>query len=123
MVLAAYYAGHWTVNTTTCDDIYQPLMWVLLGFFPHVAGLITLALKTRTDPNAVYVRNGWIDKLKRAGRNEITPCFAQEPLILKRSPDRLLSAFMSWFTSLLTVCYLLYGTLTFTSLAFIGKSI
>ena len=120
VLTASYFAGLWTINTIACTNTYLPILWVVLTAFIHISGMLALALRAETilDPMVRgRAKTRWLERL----RHEFTPCVSHDKLVLKPKDESYLFVFISWFASIGTVTHLLYGTVAFSSLAFIGE--
>ena len=126
VITGSYWAGLWTINAFACTHTYLPLLWVVLTIFIHLFGMLALELRVETVKDGVPTRlNGrpsgsMMSWLRAWSRHEFTPCINHDKLELRAKDESYLFVFISWFGSVGTVCHLLYGTVTFSSLAFIG---
>lgn len=120
--MTAFTMGSWSINTISCDDLWYPLLWVVTTLFIHIFGSWCLALRVITPENSEDSRHQVKGKLVRWIRHELTPCITHTKLDLIWAPESYLFVALSWWTSLLTVVHLLYGTVAFSSIQFIGES-
>lgn len=118
----AFYMGSWTINTISCDDVYYPILWAVTTLFIHIISSWCLALRVITPRKNKCSRNLEEKRLCRWIRHEITPCITHDKLELDWKPESYLFVAISWWTSLLTVTHLLYGTIAFSSIQFIGET-
>ncbi|KAI6084097.1 hypothetical protein F4821DRAFT_280387 [Hypoxylon rubiginosum] len=119
IVTAGYYAGEWTINTIACDDTWYPIAWVGLTIMLHICGMIVLDQRVRTvreGPGSQSSRTRILNYL----RYEFSPCIIQGKLVLERNRETYIFVFVSWFSSISTVAHILFGTVAFSSLTFIG---
>ncbi|KAF2872861.1 hypothetical protein BDV95DRAFT_491077 [Massariosphaeria phaeospora] len=114
--LACWQTGAWTVNTISCDDVYYPLLWAALAVVIHLHGIVALALRVVADPE----RRGCVNKMARWLRHEFMPCSTQDKVVLQRVPETYFFLVLSGWVSVGTVAHILYGTVAFSSLQFIG---
>jgi hypothetical protein len=119
--MTAFYMGSWSINTISCDDLYYPLLWAVTTLFIHIFASWCLALRVVTPENNEGSRNQMKERLFQRIRHEITPCITHNKLELIWKPESYLFVAISWWTSLLTVVHLLYGTVAFSSIQFIGE--
>jgi hypothetical protein len=93
---------------------YLALLWVFLILIIHGLGSISLLLRTRVScerSSSMVLR--WI-------RIQFTPFEKQRPIKVNVIPETYWFTFSSWFTAIFTVCHVIYGTLTFSSMLFIS---
>ncbi|KAJ5771123.1 uncharacterized protein N7511_003174 [Penicillium nucicola] len=116
----AFYMGSWTINTISCDDVWYPALWAVTTLFIHIFGSWCLALRVNTPRKNEGSRKSAENGLGRWIRHELSPCITHDKLELIWKPESYLFVAISWWTSLLTVVHLLYGTIAFSSIQFIG---
>ncbi|KAJ5605559.1 hypothetical protein N7510_008340 [Penicillium lagena] len=116
----AFYMGSWTINTISCGDNWYPLSWAVTTLIIHIFGSWCLALRVNTTKKNKGSRNQAERWFCRWIRHEITPCITHEKLELTWKPESYLFVAISWWTSLLTVVHLIWGTVVFSSIQFIG---
>lgn len=122
VIVAAVFAGRWTIDTTSCSAGYLPVLWVFLTPVAHVASQIALALRTKTvEDESPEARMSLRERLLKAFSNELKPCSAQTRLRLELDNDSILFILVSWFISVWTVAYVLYGTIAYSTLMFISE--
>ena len=119
---AAFYTGYWTINTISCDDVWYPTFWVVTTLFIHLFGMWCLALRVKTNRNASRSVFTWKDTIREWITHEATPCVTHERLMLSWKPETYTFVAVSWWTSIITTVHLLYGTIAFSSVQFIGKT-
>jgi hypothetical protein len=93
---------------------YLVLLWAFLILIIHGSGSIALFLRARVScerSSNTILR--WI-------RIQFTPFEKQRPINVHMIPETYWFTFFSWFTAILTVCHVIYGTLTFSSMLFIS---
>ena len=120
VITASYYAGLWSISTIACTNAHSPMLWVGLTLHIHISGMLALALQAETILDTMQrgrPKTRWLERL----RHEFTPCVSHEKLVLKPKDESYSFVFASWFASLATVVHLLFGTVAFSSLAFIGE--
>jgi hypothetical protein len=117
----SYLTGLWTINTISCDTIYLPLLWVGTTAPLHLLAMLALSLRVKTVTDETSTKESWGNRLHRWAQNEITPCITHKKLVLDWKPESYPFIIISLVTSLGAVCHLLYGTIAFSSLQFIGK--
>jgi hypothetical protein len=93
---------------------YLVLLWAFLILIIHASGSIALLLRARVScgrsSNTVL---HWIGI-------QFTPFEKQRPINVYMIPETYWFTIFSWFTAILTVCHVIYGTLTFSSMLFIS---
>ena len=120
VITASYYTGLWTITNISCSTTWYPILWVFLTIGLHLLGMLSLALRAGTERDARTIRSNktrvieWI-------QHEFKPCITHEKLALNWKGENKAFIFVSWFASIATVSHLLYGTIAFSSLEFIGK--
>ncbi|KAF2659561.1 hypothetical protein K491DRAFT_689176 [Lophiostoma macrostomum CBS 122681] len=120
--LACYYTGSWAVNTISCSDMYYTAIWASLAPILHVLGMLALRSKVMTVPRESRGSETWAWEVRQWLRYEMTPCVAQDKLVLQSKQDTFPFILVSWIGSILTVAHILYGVVAFSSLQFLGKS-
>lgn len=120
---AAFYAGRWTINMVDCDTDFYAIVWAVLTIPLHICGMWCLALRTETkNDNKARRRDGWKSVGLRWLRHEATPCIVHEKLHLVQKPETYLFVVVSWWMATYTAVHVLYGTVTFSTLQFLGWS-
>ena len=121
--IAAFYTGSWTINTISCGDAYYPILWVVTTLFIHIFGSWSLALRVTTPEKDKGSQTHEKGRFYQWMKHEITPCVTHDKLELIWKPESYTFVAISWWTSLLTVVHLLYGTIAFSSVQFIGETL
>jgi len=93
---------------------YLILLWAVLNLAIHTSGAVALYLRVRVKCQLPC--NTPLDYL----RIHFTPVSMQRPHTIEVVPETYWFVAINWFTSILTVCHVLYGTLTFSSMLFIS---
>jgi hypothetical protein len=93
---------------------YLVLLWAVLNLSIHISGAAALYLRVRVKCK-LYC-NTLLDYI----RIHFTPVSMQRPHTIEVVPESYWFIAINWFTSILTVCHVLYGTLTFSSMLFIS---
>lgn len=119
--ITAIYAGLQTINAVACNISYCPLLWVGCNILIHWASLLALSLQAE-ETGSQSPRLG-LARYLHVLRREFTLCVRQEALgpLLKVREGSVWFTLWWWFASAGTVAYVMYGTLTFSSLLLIGK--
>ncbi|OQE32581.1 hypothetical protein PENFLA_c001G03982 [Penicillium flavigenum] len=117
---AAFYTGSWTINTISCGDVWYPTFWAVSTLFIHIFGSWCLALRVNTPEKNKAVGTWGGKGVWRWIRYEIMPCITHDKMELIWKPEGYLFIVISWWTSLLTVVHLLWGTIALSSIQFIG---
>ncbi|KAJ2987629.1 hypothetical protein NUW58_g4397 [Xylaria curta] len=118
ILTASYFAGGWTINTISCDDTWYPIAWVGLTIVLHICGKIALDQRARTVNTVRFQKLP--SKIISYLRYEFSPCISQDRLEMQWTEETYLFIFISWFSSIGTVAHILFGTIAFSSLTFIG---
>ncbi|KAE9367320.1 hypothetical protein N431DRAFT_428732 [Stipitochalara longipes BDJ] len=132
MIDATYQIGIHSIVTWDCPSSHWPLLWVLLSLIIHLTATISLrtAIHRKEDfiiPISNESTTAHSDPRKEFGvtailRNEITPSSNSRWLVhdlfdIKLGPVPVALQYTGAFIS---VCHLVFGTLMFSSLLFIG---
>ena len=120
VIASNYFMGIWTINTVACPNNFLPILWVGLTVLIHLFGMFALAVRTKTIRDSKSRQGIWA-RIAEKIRYEIKPCIIHNKLILEPKDETTLFVFISWFTSVGVVTHLLYGTIAFSSVTFIGK--
>ena len=89
---------------------YLPLAWALFGITPHLLASWVLWSRVRSRPY-----NNSLDWLKI----QFTPTGVRNTFAFELLPDTVRATVVSWFVSIYIACFLIFGTVTFSSLIFI----
>ncbi|KIW66519.1 hypothetical protein PV04_05847 [Phialophora macrospora] len=111
-----------TVCSFAPENAFLPALWAFLAIAVHFFGTWSVYLRTRIvllEPN---VNRSWIQQIWRRICAEFTPSAAREVARLEIRDETYAYIFLSWFTSILTVLHIVYGTLVFSSILFISTS-
>lgn len=97
---------------------YQPGLWLGLAVVAHFIGTATLMLRVRIRPEKRQKRPSMWERF----RNEWVPCASQESSVLehRRPIESYAFLFWSWFTSVGTVLFIIFGSCMFASSLFIS---
>ncbi|KAI9764471.1 MAG: hypothetical protein M1840_008397 [Geoglossum simile] len=93
---------------------YLPLLWAVLGVSIHISGAFALYLRARVSSGRS--RHSVLDWVKIL----FMPVAKQKPLAVQVVPETYLFILVSFFTSILTICHIIYGTLAFSSMLFVS---
>lgn len=118
---AAYSTGYATTNTISCDTVWYPTLWAVLTLCIHLFGMWCLALRVKTAGEPAWRKMHWKNGVRRWFKHEATPCITHEKLVLVWKPETYLFVAVSWWTSIMTTAHLLFGTIAFSSLQFLGE--
>lgn len=122
VITTSYYLGLGTINTLSCTVKYLPVLWVVLTVFIHVFGTIAFALRVNIKPDA-RPKQRMKAKFLEQILYEFTPCVKHNKLDLQTKDESYLFVFISWATSIGTVVHILFGTIAFSSVTLLGKSV
>lgn len=125
IILTAYYAGLWMINAIACNDNYYPLLWVTLNIPVNIGSVLALSFQAKTSSVEGVQREISRFPVGRLSarwiRIEFAPCAQQPATHLEMREESLIFVLWWWFGSLGTVAYVMYGTVTFSSLMLIGE--
>lgn len=146
VALASYELGSNTIYIAGCGSNFDPLIWTFIAVAIHLIGMFTFSLQAQVKwsvasmaldapgeqqpPQEVAARTESKPWRNIKGRRvadwldaEFTPCMTHTNLSFSWRNETYLFIFMSWVTSVVTICHLLYGTSVFSSLLFVGESV
>lgn len=114
-----------TISNVNFDVIYMIPIWNCVIVAAFWANYVALRLRVYVDPT----KSTEEDDEKPSARSrlfgfiqsEITPCASQPLLTLRWKRESYLFLAISLFTSILTSCYILYGTFVFSAVLFISN--
>jgi hypothetical protein len=116
---AAFYTGSWTINTISCDTIYFQVLWSILTVPLHLVAVCALTLRVRDKAPRSENDSHWLFRLFRY---EMQPCVMQSRLDLAQRNETYLFILVSWATSILSTTHVLWGTIAFSSVQFLGET-
>jgi hypothetical protein len=114
VVTVAYDLGMQVSSSFAPETTYLPLLWAVLNLAIHTSGAVALYLRVKVKSQLPC--NTPFDYL----RIHFTPVSMQRPHTIKVLPETYWFIAVSWLTSTLTVCHVLYATLAFSSMLFIS---
>lgn len=129
VALASWGLGTMAICMVAPNFTYFPLSWVVVGITVHIAGAVSLSLRSRR----VLVEDGYSDgrgiRFCSALRC-LRQCVSSEFRLLGKTQNGKICvqwldesvAFLaiSWFHSLLCVAHVIFGTIIFSGMIFIG---
>jgi len=117
----------------TTGSEYHYFLWAFLGLSIHGFGALALYLRTKvgvvskeevdeyfTTTHAPSPSTTISQKLRRALADQFKPMVRLSPLRVSILEELLAFFGVSWFTNVITVCHIVYGTLLFSSMLFIS---
>jgi hypothetical protein len=129
VALVSYELGIKSVSAELSDWVMGPMLWALLVLTIHFTGTVTMRLRVRRE----YIRGekqtarnpfSWIISMPRRivelWVTELTPCVAQENIVVTFFDESLLFVCLSWFLCMLIVAHVIFGTFLFSSMLFMG---
>jgi hypothetical protein len=119
-VTASWYTGQWSISTADCPADYLPLLWLCFSACVHIGNVLTLHLRSEIIRNP-YVGRSLKGRVTEWICNEFSPCVIQDKLQLIMKKETILFMSLSWLASVGMVGYVVYGTVVFSSLMFVGK--
>ncbi|KAK4443918.1 hypothetical protein QBC34DRAFT_198201 [Podospora aff. communis PSN243] len=135
MGMQTWQLGLRTFCSVWPDSYFAPSLWVILRIALHCISLLLVRLRIRRNFNGVEAgeRMGfreWMrgvlgrvpvfDGFKSATNMELSPCVMQKQADVETFGESKTYVCLAWLLHTLTVVHILYGTLTFSSLSFIG---
>jgi hypothetical protein len=93
---------------------YLPLLWTILGISIHISGAAALWVRTTA------MRKRSCASTFQLLRQQFKPLDRHIASDMEFEDESYLYICFSWFTSLLSMCHLIYGTLAFSSMLFIS---
>lgn len=114
-----------TIAVISCDDSDSLVeLWIALAIFAHLFGIITFFSRAeihtdrreRASISVFQKARDWLSLIW-----EFKLCVNQKPLNVTWGEENWKFAFWSWFAAGYTVAHLLFGTLVFSSLSFVGQ--
>ena len=106
--------GQRTTSSFAPQLVYLLLLWAFLIVIGHIAGYVTLLLRIGFDDDKKLF-NHVFDWLKF----QITSFDRQRPIKIEVKRESYWWMITSYWTALLTICHVIFGTLTLSSLTFI----
>ena len=93
---------------------YLPLLWAFLILIIHSSGAITLMFRVQlSDESEANGQHEWLSR-------QFTPLSKRGLVRVRMVPENYFFTFFSWFTAIMTICHVIYGTLVFSSMLFIS---
>lgn len=114
VVLVSRELGLQAICTFTPRITYLSLLYTVLNLVIHISGAIALHLRVSAKCQLPY--NSIFDYF----RIHFTPVAMHRPYTITVVPENYSSIVFNWFTSILTVCHVLFGTVAFSSMLFIS---
>lgn len=133
IALVNWDLGVKTVCSWMSDMIIAPMVWGILGLAIHMVGAVSLRLRARRGyfvdaaggaPHVVDTPAKWLRDWSRRAREicalEFVPAVAQRDFRMRVFPERQMYLALSWVLSTGIVFHVVFGTLLFSGLTFIG---
>jgi hypothetical protein len=117
----AFYTGYWTINAISCDTTWFQTLWAVLTLPIHLFGVWALALRVKTVRNKARQHDKNPNRVLQWLKHETKPCVTHEKIALTWKPETYLFVVVSWWTSIITATHVLWGTIAFSSIQFLGK--
>ena len=92
---------------------YLVLLWAFLILLLHCSGSFALMCRVRVISEGDDTGLSWL-------RRQFVPVNDRYRVRVQLIPENYWFVFFSWFTTILTICHVIYGTLVFSSLLFIS---
>jgi hypothetical protein len=93
---------------------YLPLLWSILGITLHITGALEICVRR------VTLKQCTCGSVLRLVRDQFLPLDSGITSSVHFRKETYTVIALSWYTSLLVICHLIYGTLTFSSMLFIS---
>ena len=114
VAMLSYQLGIQVPCTFTPHLTYLPLLWAFLSIIIHLSGAPALHLRACVSSGRSC--NSVLDWIKI----QFTPLAKQRPIVVGLVQETYPFILVSLFTSIFTVCHVIYGTLAFSSMLFIS---
>lgn len=105
------------------DHRADGMVWGILGLAIHMVGAVSLRLRARreyfVDTPAKWLRD-WSRRAREICALEFVPAVAQRDFRMRVFPERQMYLALSWVLSTGIVFHVVFGTLLFSGLTFIG---
>ena len=105
------------------DHRADGMVWGILGLAIHMVGAVSLRLRARreyfVDTPAKWLRD-WPRRAREICALEFVPAVAQRDFRMRVFPERQMYLALSWVLSTGIVFHVVFGTLLFSGLTFIG---
>ena len=109
-----------TLCSFSPETAYQPALWAFLAIAVHAFGSCSTYLRVRIVADGSGANTSGPGRLWQRIRREFTPSAAREEAELEINDETYGYIFLAWFTSMITVLHIVYGTLVFSSILFIS---
>ena len=109
-----------TVCSITPETTYQPALWAFLAVAVHFFGSWSVYLRVRIVTRGSSMNMSGKGRLWQRILREFTPSAARGEAELEIRDETYGYIFLAWFTSMVTVLHIIYGTLLFSSILFIS---
>lgn len=121
IVELCYRLGGHVLTTIFVGREYTFFVWAFLGFVIHGFGALALYLRTKVTTLRRDYEDDHIHRRRvNAASNLFIPKTPQTQLRVVILDESLLFFVIYWFTNALTVCHIIYGTILFSSILFVG---
>lgn len=115
--------GFRAVSSIGSEVQWVPTFWIIGSLVVYGLGFVSLVTRLRLHHphERTGSRRGTVWRaIQRTIRREPILCGRQETTMLTYGPETLLWSMFSWLTSTLTVVHIIFGTLIFSGILFIG---
>ena len=114
--------GYQTVNSMVGDRLYSYLIWTFGAVAIHALGCLSFLLRVRIDATRAEARDAVSRKrfVLDHIRQEFSPAVYADPPSLERARGTLPFLVAAWFTEVVTVLNLIWGTAIFSATQFLG---
>lgn len=101
---------------------YFPLVFLTVGFAMHILGAVALFLRVRLVCEQKADHSTGVQRLLRFLGQEFQPCVSHSAAVIELRQESYSLLFTAWFSSICTVCFIIYGSYVFSSIMFIGQT-
>ncbi|KAK0611692.1 hypothetical protein B0T14DRAFT_488904 [Immersiella caudata] len=115
MGMQTWQLGMRTFCSVWPNTYLAPSLWVIVRIGLHCVSLLPVRLRIRRNFNGVEA-----GERMRLGEMEVSPCAVQKEANVETFGESKTYVCLAWLLHTLTVVHILYGTLAFSSLSFIG---
>jgi hypothetical protein len=113
----SYIINRNTICIMSCDNSDMLVeLWIGMALITHALGTATLFSRSRPLYRRIRDWRRWL-------KNEFSPCAAHKEEKIRWNKENVRFIVFSWLTTVFTICHLGFGTIMFSSLYFVGKTL
>jgi hypothetical protein len=99
---------------------YLPVIWAFVGAVIHLLGALALWLRTSVTQAGGGGSEAPYSSIFENIRAQFTPLQSEGPICIELRPPNIGYLILSWFTTILAACHVLFGTLLFSAILFVS---